>query len=554
MTAVLRAKWRMLLSLGGKGRGLPGSASIGLALFGLALGVLVFFLANGFFVIVDRVAPGSAGGVLSAMLVLLALVLLASAATVAYNGFYASSDLTLLLSWPLSPRQVFGIKLVEVLAAEAGTFLVLGLPVLAAYGAAAGAPLWFFAVLPLVAVVFHFLPTGLALLLNLLAMRLIPAHRAREVGLALGAILGAVVYGAVQLAPAAMGTASVADLGLASSRLASPYLPTTWLADGVAGAAGGHLGAAAAGIGASALAGGLLLAAALALVPAVFASGWIGEPRRGRTRVRAGRPASGRPVRGRNGHPIAGLARKEVLTVVRDAAEWSQALYGLVFLAVLVLSNRLAAGDGGSAFRFGPVMVYFLASFLAVMGVGPALGVGAVAREGKARWFPLSAPLTRREWLGAKVAGGVFLSGPLAAIGALTVGLAVGHLPWHELISVLAASVAAVPGGMAISVYVGAQNPVFDAPDPRRRVTTSAGMSHFLLQALYLGATSLLLSLALAAARWAAGGFGAWLGGAGAWVGPLVGPVEATAVVGVASWLVTRGCLSGAAAATDRWE
>jgi len=111
-----------------------------------------------------------------------------------------------------------------------------------------------------------------------------------------------------------------------------------------------------------------------------------------------------------------------------------------------------------------------------------------------------------------------------------------------------------VPGGMAISVYVGAQNPVFDAPDPRRRVTTPAGMSHFLLQALYLGATSLLLSLALAAARWAAGGIGAWLGGAGAWVGPLVGPVEATAVVGVASWLVTRGCLSGAAAATDRWE
>jgi len=111
-------------------------------------------------------------------------------------------------------------------------------------------------------------------------------------------------------------------------------------------------------------------------------------------------------------------------------------------------------------------------------------------------------PLTRREWLGAKVAAGVVLSGPVAAIGALTVGLAVGHLPWHELISVLAASVAAVPGGMAISVYVGAQNPVFDAPDPRRRVTTPAGMSHFLLQALYLGATSLLLSLALAAARW----------------------------------------------------
>ncbi len=548
MRAVLRAKWLMLVGRWGRAGGAAQSVSAAIVIIGVALGLLVFVLGRAFFATMSRISPSSGGPVLAAILGFLAIILLGSAAATAYSGLYASSDLALLLSWPLTDRQVFGVKLVEVMAAEAATFLVLGLPLLAAYGVAAGAPLWFYAILPVVTVIFHFLPTGLALLLNLLVMRLIPAHRAKEVGMAVAVLLGAVVYGAIQLAPAALGIGSAAEFGLASARLASPYLPTTWLAYGVAGAATHEVLTTLAGLGAAAVAGGALLGLALALVPAVFASGWAGETR-GR---RGARPARGsrasalsrrRALPGRrrpeHGRPVAGLVRKEILVVVRDAVEWSQLLYGLVIIGVLVLSNRMAATHGGSAFQAGPTMVYFMAMALSVVGVGPTLGLGAVAREGKARWLPLSAPLDRRDWLTAKIAANTLIALALVLGGALVLGTVVGYLPLPDIALVLAGAVATVPGAMAISVLIGAGSPIFEATDPRRRVSGAAGFGHFLLQLAYLGAASILLKLAIASGRW---------------VGPLAAGVFAVAALAAGSWLVVRGCLAGAARSAEQWE
>jgi len=615
--AVLAAKWRMLLGRWGWGRGASGSAGSGgssgsvwatLTFVWLALAFVVFLLARGFFRMVGAAAPGLSrvagpsgaagfsgapaalgssglsGAVLAAVLGLMALVFLASAAATAFGTLYASSDLELLLSWPLTAREVLGIKLVEILAAEAAGALVLGLPVLAAFGAAARAPAWYYVLLPFVTLVLLLLPTGLALLLNLAAMRLIPAHRAREVGLALGAVLGAVVYGACQLLPAAVQTTSALGAGLASLPLTSPYLPTTWLAAGLAGAARGSVGSAAAGIGGSALAGGLVLAAALGVVPAVFASGRVERWRRGRSRGRpqprsAARPASEAGVRGAVGEPASeaatrgrgpagtaavGLVRKELACVLRDAAEWSQALYGLVIVAVMVVSKRMVGAEDASTFALGAVPTFLLGLGTTVLGVGSALGLGAVAREGKARWFVLSAPLTPEQWLGAKMAAGALLVGPVAVAVTLVAGLSLARLTWAETAALVGAVAAAAPGATAISILVGAGNPVFDAPDPRRRVAPSAGFQHFFLQVLYVGGTSALFGLVLAAGRAldravCAGAGAPGLGlvgaaGAGSFVVPLATAVAATVAVGAASWLVARRACLAAAAAVERWE
>ncbi len=511
--AILRSKWQMLFS------GRTDQMAL-LGVLGLGLACVVFALGRGFFRMLAEVRPDLLVPALASLLTLLALCVTVLALGTAFTRLYASSDLPLLLSWPLSTRQVFTVKTVEVAAAEAPLILILGLPCMAAYGHALGAPGWFYLALAPAAAVFHLLPTGAALLLNVAAMRLVPAYRAREVGVALGILAGALAYAASHLLSAIGGTAVFTRL--AESWLGASYLPTAWLAAGLHAAVADSPELFALGLATYGTTGAFALAAGLAVVPRLFTAGWGGAPRR--------RLAGGRVRRFGAGSPALGMVRKEILVVLRDPTEWAQVAYGLVVIFVVFISGRLRGGGPADPFAVSPVLVFVIGLTL-VVTMGLTLALGAVGREGAARWFPLSAPLAAEDWLRAKMWG---VSAVVAPVCSLLTGLLGGvglGLPAGQAVLVGLAVLACAPGSLAISVAVGAGAPVFDSPDPRRRVAPSETVAHFFLQAFYIGVATAVFALGLEAA-------------------PPVGPVLAA----MASYLVYRVSLRSAASARGRWE
>lgn len=370
------------------------------------------------------------------------------------------------------------------------------------------------------AAVFHLLPTGAALLLNVAAMRLVPAHRAREVGVALGILAGALAYAASHLLSAYEGTAVFTRL--AESWLGAGRLPTAWLAAGLHAAVADSPGRFALGLAAYGTAGVFALAAGLAVVPRLFTAGWGGAPRRRRT--------GGQMRRSGSGSPAMAMARKETLVVLRDPTEWAQVAYGLVVIFVVFVSGRLRGGGPADTFAVSPVLVFFIGLTL-VVTMGLTLALGAMGREGAARWFPLSAPLATEDWLRAKMWGVTVTVAPVCSLLTGLLGAAGLGLPPGQAVLVGLAVLVAAPGSLAISVAVGAGAPVFDSPDPRRRVAPSESISHFFLQAFYIGAATAVFALGREAA-------------------PPVGP----ALVAGAAYLAYRTSLRSAASARHRWE
>jgi len=536
--ALLRAKWRMAVAARG-----PEVTLV--SLVGLGFSVIVFVAALGLFRLLTGVDPLVASRALASFLASITALAAVLALGTAFISLYASSDLTILLSWPLSARQVITVKLAEVVATEAAAVAILAVPIMAAYGVASGAPLFYYASLPLSFAVLHLLPTGLAMLLNVAAMRVVPAHRAREVGLAAGVILGALAYGLTQLVlikgGAAIGTA------LAGSVMASDYLPTSWLAAGLRAAADGSPAGLAAGLGSCAGAGVLVLGAALAAAPRFLVSGWTATARRS-SRRRRGREDTSRPgVTGESRFRVVlGLARKEAFVVLRDPAEWAQVAYMLVMVVVLLGSRHLAGEGLAHTGRMPAGLVYALSLGAAAL-LGSSVALGSAGREGPGRWILLSAPLRPEDLLLSKVVGTTYLMGPLVVVACLAVGGPLGRLPGMELAIVSLAALAAVPGSVAIAVAAGSEHPNFSATDPRRRARTSAGVSNFFLQLLFLGGTSLVFHLGQRVTALLAGGNHGVLPS-------LLAGVLAPAGVAAASWLSVRTAVRAGSSSVSGWE
>lgn len=118
---------------------------------------------------------------LTASLHLLLVFLLFSGLTVALHFFFLAKDFALLLSAPVRLSTLYQFKYIEALFANSSVFWALGLPMMMGYGLAANAPLWYYPLSLISALLFLALPTGLAALLSMALVRLIPAKRAKNI-------------------------------------------------------------------------------------------------------------------------------------------------------------------------------------------------------------------------------------------------------------------------------------------------------------------------------------------------------------------------------------
>jgi len=430
----------------------------------------------------------------------------------AFVTMYSSSDLPLLFCAPLTVRQVFTIKFAEVLAAESLWVLLLVLPATLGYGAAVGAGWWYYPAALLLALMTVFLPAAAGTCLNLLAMRLIPPYRAKELVTALGSLLGAAFYALSQLGPryaAGMSPQELAEMAGRFHLAGAGYSPAWWLAEAARTAARGPADAFLDWFGLAAACSLVFFALSFLLVQEAFYGGWAGSGevhRRQRRRQVARRPvrAPGRVTLPEAGarSPVLALAAKEVRSIARDMREWAQALYMVVVMGVAVVVPIMKGGTTGFLGGAGGLYAALGAAYLLLAGLAGYMGLGAVGREG--RTWPLlrSTPASGEEIVWGKVLGVALLVTVPGLVLAPVLGLVLGG-GTRAVLLIAAFVLLAGPGLASLNVAAGALYPNFAARDSRQRTSGWGFLLSLLLEAGY--------AVILAA--------GVWMVGAGSWAG-----------------------------------
>ena len=117
------------------------------------------------------------GILLDLMFFTLGVLLLFSGGLILYGSLFTAPETAFLLATPLDDDRVFAHKFQGATAISVWAFLLLGGPILIAYGIACGAPWYFYALLAPFFIGFILLPASLSALVVLLTVNLLPRRR-----------------------------------------------------------------------------------------------------------------------------------------------------------------------------------------------------------------------------------------------------------------------------------------------------------------------------------------------------------------------------------------
>lgn len=162
----------------------------------------LFYLAYEGFVYLRAESDGAEEIVFNLFYGSLTLMLAFSSGIILYGGLFDSQEVGFLLSTPTRPERIFMHRFQEAAMLSSWGFLLLGSPLLAAYGLVADAPWYFYVLLLPYMISFALIPSGLGAIACLLIVRLLARHRKIVLGTlcvmtlaALGLMLWSVIAG-----------------------------------------------------------------------------------------------------------------------------------------------------------------------------------------------------------------------------------------------------------------------------------------------------------------------------------------------------------------------
>ncbi len=435
--------------------------------------------------IADAVERRSLEALFTVLMVGVAFSVLTSAVTTLYD----SSDLPLLLSLPVAPARVFGLKVAETYVTSAFLPMVFTLPVLVGLGLVRHAPPVFYLVSVATVLALYGLPVALGSTVALLLMRLAPAGRAKEASTAVSVALAALlVFGLRALRPEQLNALDSAQFEHLLARFASldiAWLPPSWASSAVWHALDGRLAPAAFVL---ALVSVVLLALVARLAAWAYRAGWIRSLDSARRRARVGALGASaweRPL-ARLG-PQGALVVKDLRLLARDPSQWAQVLVLLALGGVYFVSTVSMTGEmPGLRDVVGALNVVFLGFLLAGVGIRTAFPL--VSLEGEGVWLLRTGPLRARHVVMAKFWGALPLM--LALGGGLGIAVA-GRLNVSPVLAFATpiVGVCAALAATGLGVGLGAAFPRFDATNAAEIPLSTGGL---LYMALSLGYAALM--------------------------------------------------------------
>ncbi|HEV3261745.1 MAG TPA: hypothetical protein VG013_33150 [Gemmataceae bacterium] len=434
----------------------------------------------------------------------LALGLVFSGSIILYSSLFSSAETTFLLSTPAAADQVFAYKFHGAVAFSSWAFVLLGSPVLVAYGLIFEVPWYFYALLPFFFVGFVLLPGSVGALICLLVVNTVPRRRKQVLVLVLVVLCLRFVYWTAHLIHAAQGQSwtrdAVKDFLSQFDFAQGALTPSHWMTQGLLAARHGNLGEAAYRL-ALVWSNGLFLYVATAWVAArLYRRGYNRIVSGGTLRRRYGGAWLDRLVSGVVGFldpQTRLLIIKDFRTFRRDPAQWAQVLI-FTGLMVLYFANvrRFYQGDINQQYKNGVSLINLAATAMLLCAYTGRFIYPMLSLEGRKFWILGLLPMRRERLLWGKFAfaatWALLIAEFLVVFSDLMLGMDAPIIGIHAL-TVLVLAV----GLSGLSVGLGAWMPNFRETDPSKIAVGFGGTLNLVAGLLYI-----LVILALMALPW----------------------------------------------------
>ncbi len=441
----------------------------------------------------------------------LAVMLTISTGILLYGNLYRSDEVRFLLTSPVRDERIFLHKFEEAIFFSTWAFLLMGSPMLVAYGVAEGAGWWYFAALIPYTACFAYIPGCVGAIACLLIVRFMPARKIKLFA-AIAMIVGAIAFAALwatasQLEPRWLTPRWFEEM-LTRMRMAEyRLLPNWWLSSGLLEAADGTL---VSPLGQRALRECLLFLAlltsnalifhllAVACAGLVFRTGYsaLHGDRQSEKRVSAQSAARW----GSSGSKLIPesltlLVLKDVKLFRRDSVQWSQFIIFLSLLSLYFFNTRKLG------FNVDYSAWINMVSFLNLAIIGLILSTFTtrfifplISLEGRRFWILGLLPVRRDIILWGKflfaTVGSLLPCTLLALLSDFMLGVSSDLLLVHLYICILLSM-----GLSGIAVGLGARFPNFKHDSPARIAAGFGGTLTLILSTSYIMAVVLLAAV-----------------------------------------------------------
>ena len=186
------------------------------------------------------------------------------------------------------------------------------------------------------------------------------------------------------------------------------------------------------------------------------------------------------------------LVAKEVRTLARDVAQWSQLFLMAALLFIYLYNIRMLPLGGDARATIVAYANLGMAGFV-IAAICLRFAYPSVSSEGKAFWVVRSAPISYRRFLGVKVA---VYSAPLTILALLLTAFAnviLGASPIVWTFTIIGASLLALTL-VCLGVGLGALSPNFNAENPLQVGLSLGGFAYMAISLGYVGAIMLLMA------------------------------------------------------------
>lgn len=190
--------------------------------------------------------------------------------------------------------------------------------------------------------------------------------------------------------------------------------------------------------------------------------------------------------------PLRALAGKEIRTVTRDVAQWSQVFLMVALLFLYLYNIRLLPLGGDARATLVAYANVGMAGFV-IAAICLRFAYPSVSAEGKAFWLIRTSPVSYRQFLLVKV---LVYAAPLTVLAlALTaianVMLGASAIVWF---STLAGSSILATTLVCLGVGLGALSPDFNAENPLQVGLSLGGFAYMAVSMAYVGVVMVLMA------------------------------------------------------------
>lgn len=446
---------------------------------------------------VEATTPLFALGLLHNLLALVFLVatvvLFSSAMTAAIGSYFTDLDLDIQHAAPRGKLRIVVARWSKTLVQSALVVFAFLIPMIAAFGAQYGRPWTFYAVTIANLALLLSIPVTLASLVIVLLVRWFPVRRVHQIVATIAVLVLSMAVVAFRMSRPERLFADVAtdDVVAVLGAIDLPSMevyPGTALAEVMTDASASPFPPR---IFATSL---LLLAFFLLLARRIYFPAFV------RARESMAPAAVGavvttrlldRLVAGRSPQ-VRALIGKEVRTLTRDVAQWSQVFLMMALLFIYLYNIRMLPLGGDARAAIIAYTNVGMAGFV-VAAICLRFAYPSVSSEGKAIWLLQSAPLSYRHLILVKV---FVYATPLVGLALILTAVANAMLGanavvWtFTLIGSLLLSLTLV----CLAVGLGAMNPDFNAESPMQVGLSLGGFAYMALSLLYVGAIMFLMA------------------------------------------------------------